>query len=204
MLIPASNVKHLMLRPDVVGSVAAGQFQVYAVETIDQGIELLTGIPAGERDNAGAFPAGSVNQRVEARLVELAEKRLAFGVSERGVRGMNERELEPTIRRILVALNASPHSQAALEAASELADVLRRSWSASSWRMSICCVWPVYLSPAKWDIRQEPISLWIVPAWSGRYASRRNRHDRRWPVSPCGARSGGHFVWYAARLPPNC
>ena len=41
----------------------------------------------GERDNAGAFPAGSVNQRVEARLVELAEKRLAFGVSERGVRG---------------------------------------------------------------------------------------------------------------------
>ena len=87
VLIPASNVKHLMLRHDVVAAVAAAQFQVYAVETIDQGIELLTGVPAGERDNAGAFPAGSVNQRVEARLVELAEKRLAFGVPERGSTG---------------------------------------------------------------------------------------------------------------------
>ena len=87
VLIPASNVKHLMLRHDVVAAVAAGQFQVYAVDTIDQGIELLTGVPAGERDNAGAFPAGSVNQRVEARLVELAEKRLAFGVPERGSTG---------------------------------------------------------------------------------------------------------------------
>jgi lon-related putative ATP-dependent protease len=87
VLIPASNVKHLMLRHDVVAAVAAEQFQVYAVETIDQGIELLTGVPAGERDNAGAFPAGSVNQRAEARLVELAEKRLAFGVPERGSTG---------------------------------------------------------------------------------------------------------------------
>ena len=87
VLIPASNVKHLMLRHDVVAAVAAGQFQVYAVETIDQGIELLTGVPAGERDNAGEFPAGSVNQRVEARLVELANKRLAFGVPERGSTG---------------------------------------------------------------------------------------------------------------------
>jgi lon-related putative ATP-dependent protease len=87
VLIPAANVKHLMLRHDVVAAVAAGQFQVYAVDTIDQGIELLTGVPAGERDNAGAFPAGSVNQRVEARLAELAEKRLAFGVPERGSTG---------------------------------------------------------------------------------------------------------------------
>jgi lon-related putative ATP-dependent protease len=87
VLIPASNVKHLMLRHDVVAAVAAGQFQVYAVETIDQGIEFLTGVPAGERDDTGKFPAGSVNQRVEARLVALAEKRLAFGVPERGSTG---------------------------------------------------------------------------------------------------------------------
>jgi lon-related putative ATP-dependent protease len=84
VLIPASNVKHLMLRHDVIDAVAAGQFQVYPVETIDQGIELLTGVPAGERDAQGAFPEGSVNQRVEARLVALSEKRLAFGVPERG------------------------------------------------------------------------------------------------------------------------
>ena len=77
VLIPASNVKHLMLRPDVVEAVAAGHFHVYPVETIDQGIELLTGVPAGEPDETGAFPAGSVNQRVEARLRELAERRLA-------------------------------------------------------------------------------------------------------------------------------
>jgi predicted ATP-dependent protease len=87
VLIPASNVKHLMLRHDVVAAVAAGQFQVYAVETIDQGMELLTGVPAGERDDTGEFPADSVNQRVEARLIALAEKRLAFGVPERGSAG---------------------------------------------------------------------------------------------------------------------
>jgi lon-related putative ATP-dependent protease len=83
VLIPASNVKHLMLRQDVVEAVAAGQFHVYPVETIDQGLELLTGLPAGERDGQGAFPEGSVNQRVEARLVALAEKRQAFGMPAR-------------------------------------------------------------------------------------------------------------------------
>jgi lon-related putative ATP-dependent protease len=87
VLIPASNLKHLMLRHDVVAAVAAGQFQVYAVETIDQGIEFLTGVPAGEPDDTGEFPAGSVNQRVETRLIALAEKRLAFGVPERGSAG---------------------------------------------------------------------------------------------------------------------
>jgi lon-related putative ATP-dependent protease len=73
VLIPASNMQHLMLRPDVVEAVAAGQFHVYPVETVDQAIELLTGIPAGERDETENFPAGSINQRVEARLMALAE-----------------------------------------------------------------------------------------------------------------------------------
>jgi lon-related putative ATP-dependent protease len=88
VLIPSSNVRHLMLRQDVVDAVRAGTFHVYAVETIDQGIEILTGIPAGERDAAGQFPEGSVNQKVEARLIELAEKRLAAGRQARP-------ELEP-------------------------------------------------------------------------------------------------------------
>ena len=87
VLIPASNVKHLMLRHDVVAAVAAGQFQVYAVETIDQGIEILTGVLAAERDASGEFPVGSVNQRVEARLLTLADKRLAYGAPERGSAG---------------------------------------------------------------------------------------------------------------------
>ncbi|GIK39185.1 MAG: ATP-dependent protease [Chloroflexota bacterium] len=78
VLIPASNAKHLMLRQDVVEAAAAGQFHIYPVETIDQGIEILTGLPAGERDTAGHFPEGSINQRVEARLAALAEKWQAF------------------------------------------------------------------------------------------------------------------------------
>jgi len=73
VLIPASNTKHLMLRADVVEAAAKGRFRIFPVETIDQGIELLTGVPAGARGPDGAFPEGSVNARVEARLVALAE-----------------------------------------------------------------------------------------------------------------------------------
>ena len=73
VLIPASNVQHLMLRHDVVEAVAAGHFHVWAVESVDQAITLLTGIPAGEPDAQGEYPSGSVNQRVMARLKELTE-----------------------------------------------------------------------------------------------------------------------------------
>lgn len=82
VLIPASNVRHLMLSKEVVEAVRAGQFRVIPVKTIDEGIEILSGVPAGERDAAGAFPAGSVNGRVEARLIALAERRIALGRSE--------------------------------------------------------------------------------------------------------------------------
>jgi lon-related putative ATP-dependent protease len=78
VLIPASNVRHLMLRQDVVDAVAAGKFHVYPVETVDQGVEILTGIPAGTCDKAGNYPEGSVNFLVESRLSELAQKRQAF------------------------------------------------------------------------------------------------------------------------------
>ena len=74
VLIPASNVKHLMLRQDVIDSVAAGQFHIYPVEHVDQGIELLTGMPAGEADEQGGYPDGTLNARVQARLDELAQK----------------------------------------------------------------------------------------------------------------------------------
>jgi len=84
VLIPASNIKHLMLRLDVVEAVSAGQFHIYPVETIDQGIEVLTGIPAGKRDETGKFPTGSINQRVEARLMALAEKQRALSTPTKG------------------------------------------------------------------------------------------------------------------------
>ena len=79
VLIPASNVKHLMLHRRVVEAAEQGQFRIFAVGTIDQGMEILTGQPAGARDAEGRFPEGSVNARVEARLIELADKRRAFG-----------------------------------------------------------------------------------------------------------------------------
>ncbi len=73
VLIPAANVRHLMLRADVVEACAAGKFHIYPVATIDEGIAVLTGLPAGERDEKGLFPDGSLNQRVELRLLVLAE-----------------------------------------------------------------------------------------------------------------------------------
>jgi len=79
VLIPASNVKNLMLRQDVVEAVEAREFHIHAVEHVDQGIEILTGVPAGERDEKGAYPEGTINYLVEQRLQELAEKRAKFG-----------------------------------------------------------------------------------------------------------------------------
>ena len=73
VLIPKSNVPHLMLRKDVVAAAEAGRFRVFPVETIDEGIELLTGLPAGERGRDGRFPETSVNARVEARLSAFAK-----------------------------------------------------------------------------------------------------------------------------------
>ncbi len=78
VLIPAANVKHLMLRQDVVGAVADGKFHIYPIETVEQGIEVLTGKPAGEMDDEGAFPEGSINRLVVQRLEEMAETQRAF------------------------------------------------------------------------------------------------------------------------------
>jgi predicted ATP-dependent protease len=81
VLIPASNVEHLMLRPDVVAAAEAGDFHVYPVETIDQGIEVLTGVPAGEPDEQGAYPDDTINGRVEARLRTYADRRRQFALT---------------------------------------------------------------------------------------------------------------------------
>jgi len=81
VLIPASNVKHLMLRHDVIEAVAAGQFHIYPIEMVDQGIEMLTGMPAGEADEEGNYPPETINGLVQAQLVKLAEERAAFSRS---------------------------------------------------------------------------------------------------------------------------
>ena len=82
VLIPASNTEHLMLRPDVVEAAEAGDFHVYPVETVDQGIELLTGIEAGERNEQGAFPDDTMNGMVEARLRAFADRRRQFALTD--------------------------------------------------------------------------------------------------------------------------
>ncbi len=78
VLIPASNVKNLMLRADVVAAVAEGKFHVHAVRTIDEAVELMTGMPAGERSPLGDYPADSINGRVASRLAEFSAIRHAF------------------------------------------------------------------------------------------------------------------------------
>lgn len=68
VLIPKDNVKHLMLREDVIKACEKGDFHIYPVETIDQGIEILTGIEAGEIDENDEYPIGSINRLVSVRL----------------------------------------------------------------------------------------------------------------------------------------
>ncbi len=74
VMLPRANVAHLVLRQDVARAIQEGTFHLYAVDDVAQGIELLTGVPAGERDEAGRFPASSVFGRVERRLIEIAER----------------------------------------------------------------------------------------------------------------------------------
>jgi len=78
VIIPHQNVGDLMLRKDVVEAAAAGKFHIYPVRTIDQGAEILTGVPAGERSREGAYPAGTINFLVDQKLLEVAQKMKAF------------------------------------------------------------------------------------------------------------------------------
>lgn len=72
VMIPASNVRHLSLKQEVIESVAAGQFHIWAAINTDEGIELLTGVAAGERRADGSYPEGSVHALVQKRLGQMA------------------------------------------------------------------------------------------------------------------------------------
>ena len=71
VVIPMQNIKNLMLRYDLIDAARAGQFHIYAAGSVDEGIELLTGIPAGVRVD-GSYPEGTIHHRVEKRLKEFA------------------------------------------------------------------------------------------------------------------------------------
>jgi predicted ATP-dependent protease len=74
VIIPIQNVADLQLKPEIVASVKAGKFHIYPVSTIDDGIELLTGISAGEELHGGGFTKGSVFDRVDKALDKLAKQ----------------------------------------------------------------------------------------------------------------------------------
>ncbi len=78
VIIPASNVRHLMLKKEVVEAIAAQKFSVYGVAKVDEAIALLTDLPAGERGADGNYPEASLNGRVEATLVRFARDLQAF------------------------------------------------------------------------------------------------------------------------------
>jgi predicted ATP-dependent protease len=86
VLIPAANVKHLMLRQDVVDAVERGVFAIYPVEMIEEGVELLMDAPAGQRGPDGKFTAGSLYAKAEARLAAFADnqRRFAQRVDDQG------------------------------------------------------------------------------------------------------------------------
>jgi lon-related putative ATP-dependent protease len=78
VIIPRQNIKHLMLKQEVVDAVSSGQFHVYAVSTVDEALEILTGYPAGELRSDGSYPEGTLNAVVQKRLREMGEKMRAM------------------------------------------------------------------------------------------------------------------------------
>jgi lon-related putative ATP-dependent protease len=79
VMVPRDNLKNLVLKQEVIEAVREGRFHIYAVSTIDEGIEVLTGAPAGQRQENGAYPEGTVHYLVEKRLLEMAQKAREFG-----------------------------------------------------------------------------------------------------------------------------
>ena len=73
VMIPVQNVKNLQLSDEVIDSVKNGLFKIYAISTIDEGIEILTGVPAGKKDKNGKFPNGTINYLVYEKLKKYAE-----------------------------------------------------------------------------------------------------------------------------------
>ncbi len=92
VVIPQSNVKHLMLREDVVAACVEGKFHVYAVEDVDQAVELLTGVPAGEPDAQGLVPEGTINYLVATQLAELTALRQAYAAAGKKHSGKKAKE----------------------------------------------------------------------------------------------------------------
>jgi predicted ATP-dependent protease len=81
VVIPSANIRNLMLKEDVVQACAAGQFHVWAVSHIDEGLELLMGMPAGTRGADGLYQEGTVNRKIEDSLREFQQRLVAHARS---------------------------------------------------------------------------------------------------------------------------
>ncbi|HOP36026.1 MAG TPA: AAA family ATPase, partial [Syntrophales bacterium] len=96
VLIPESNVRDLMLRKDVVKAVEDGTFHIYAVGTVDEGMEILTGLEAGRKGSDGTYPEGTINGRVDQKLKELGEglRKLGEPPEEEGRKSRSRKKKE--------------------------------------------------------------------------------------------------------------
>jgi predicted ATP-dependent protease len=90
VMIPVQNLPNLMLRHSVLEAVREGRFHIWAVRTIDEGLEILTGLPAGEPGEDGRYPEGTINARVSARLADLADRLRRFSPVPRPSEAKNE------------------------------------------------------------------------------------------------------------------
>ncbi len=82
VIVPAANVDHLVLRRELLEEIAQGRFHLYAVHTVDEAMELLTGLSAGERGTDGRYPDESINGRVERKLFEFARRARSLSAGE--------------------------------------------------------------------------------------------------------------------------
>jgi predicted ATP-dependent protease len=98
VLIPEANVKHLMLREDVVHAAAEGRFHIHAVSDIDDAIELLTGVSAGMPNAKGEVPEGTINYLVAAKVAQMSLARQAYAAVE-VTRAVRSRRSKPRARR---------------------------------------------------------------------------------------------------------
>ena len=83
VIIPIQNVDDLMLRKEIIAAIEQGKFRIFAVKGIDEGLEILTGVKAGEKDKTGTYPEGTINYLVNKKLVELAENWKKFRTPEK-------------------------------------------------------------------------------------------------------------------------
>lgn len=73
VIIPQQNVRNLHLSDEIIQAVKTGNFHIYSINSIEEGIEILTGVPAGKKDKSGRFPAGSINYLAYEKLKRYAE-----------------------------------------------------------------------------------------------------------------------------------